>query len=124
MRILLSALALAGAVTTSFAEWKPEYAASSPEVQHWYLTRELTPETRARLGVSWTSCCAHSDVVKTKFHVDHKSGGDEWFYLSETGWKRVPPDTIHWGEHAPGGKPTLFIYNGQETCFFPGDGGI
>lgn len=36
----------------------------------------------------------------------------------------VPPDIIHWGESAPGGQPTLFVYSGMETCFFPGDSGI
>ena len=35
-----------------------------------------------------------------------------------------PDDIIHWDQHAPGGKPTLFVFDGNETCFFPGDGGI
>ena len=31
---------------------------------------------------------------------------------------------IHWDKRAPNGQPTLFVYSGKETCFFPGDGGI
>lgn len=95
-------------------------------MQQWYATRELTPETRARLGVAWQSCCNHSDVVRTKFKVDRTSGGDQWFWwdAAKASWRRVPPDTIHWGEHAPGGQPTLFAVEGTETCFFPGESGI
>jgi len=51
---------------------------------------------------------------------------DQWFYLAKDGtWKQVPPDTIHWGQHAPNGLPTLFIYwTGQELCFYPPEEGI
>ena len=52
------------------------------------------------------------------------SGGDEWYWLNGERWRRIPDDIIHWGKSAPGGKPTLFVYSGAETCFFPGDGGI
>jgi hypothetical protein len=31
---------------------------------------------------------------------------------------------MNWGRTAPNGQPTLFVYSGNETCFFPGDGGI
>jgi len=31
---------------------------------------------------------------------------------------------IHWGETAPNHQPTLFVYSGKATCFFPGDSGI
>lgn len=134
MRLRFAPLALLAALllAPAQAEWKPEYAAQPFEVQQWYATRTMTEETRARLGVSWRSCCKHSDVVKTKFFVDKQSGGDVWFWWDAdrsaenggAGWRRVPDDTIHWGEHAPSGEPTLFAYQGIETCFFPGNGGI
>ena len=62
--------------------------------------------------------------VRTRFTVNRSDAGDEWFYLDGETWKRIPPDVIHWGETAPGGQPTLFVYSGTETCFFPGDSGI
>jgi len=52
------------------------------------------------------------------------SAGDEWYWLDGDQWRRIPDDIIHWEERAPTRLPTLFIYNGKETCFFPGDSGI
>jgi hypothetical protein len=48
--------------------------------------------------------------------------GDTWLWLDPDRniWREVPDDIIHWGESAPDGRPTLFIYQGQETCFYPG----
>ena len=120
MRAFLAALLLLS--SAAHATWKPEYAQASPEVQAWYRNAELTPAARERLH--YQKCCDHADVVRTQFHVNKTDGGDEWFYQSEGQWKRIPPDVIHVGESAPGGQPTLFVYAGTETCFFPGDGGI
>jgi hypothetical protein len=111
------------AIVQAQATWKPEYASNPPEVQAWYQNAELTEAAKNRFP--FKKCCDHSDVVKTKFIVNKSDGGDEWFYEDEPDhWKRIPPDVIHWGESGPGGKPTLFIYSGKETCFFPGDPGI
>jgi hypothetical protein len=105
------------------ATWKPEYASNPPEVRAWYQNAELTDAAKHRFP--FKKCCDHSDVVKTKFTVNRTDGGDEWFYEDQPGhWKRIPPDVIHWDQAAPGGKPTLFVYSGKETCFFPGDSGI
>ncbi len=104
------------------ATWKPEYANQPFEVQQWYRNAELTRAAQTRFP--FKKCCDHSDVVKTKFNVNKTSSGDEWFWLDGEQWRRIPDDIIHWQEHAPSGQPTLFIYNGKETCFFPGDGGI
>lgn len=133
MRRLLAPLALAGALLLAPAQatWKPEYAAASPEVQQWYRNAELTKAAQERFP--FKKCCDHADVVRTQFSVNHTSGGDEWYWWDDgkkttdgsvVGWRRVPDDIVHWGEHAPDKQPTLFIYNGRETCFFPGDGGI
>jgi hypothetical protein len=104
------------------ATWKPEYALNSPEVQAWYQNAELTEAAKIRFP--FKKCCDHADVVRTRFTVNKTDAADEWFYLDGETWKRIPPDIIHWGQAAPDGQPTLFVYSGKETCFFPGDGGI
>jgi hypothetical protein len=88
----------------------------------WYRNAELTEAAKARFP--FKKCCDHADVVKTRFDVNKTSNGDEWYWLDGEQWRRIPDDVIHWGRRAPGGQPTLFIYSGKETCFFPGDGGI
>jgi hypothetical protein len=92
----------------------------------WFERQTLNPATMKRLAVGWDSCCLGSEVVKTQFRVDKTSYGDEWFYMRDGTWKRVPDDTIHWGQHAPGGQATLFVYfmTGEETCFYPPQEGI
>ena len=92
----------------------------------WFERQTLNPATMKRLAVGWNSCCLGSEVVKTQFRVDRTSYGDECFYVKDGTWKRVPDDTIHWGQHAPGGQATLFVYfmTGEETCFYPPQEGI
>jgi hypothetical protein len=102
--------------------WKPEYASQPIEVQQWYQNAELTRAAQTRFP--FKKCCDHADVVKTRFNVNKTTAGDEWYWLDGEKWRRIPDDVIHWGQHAPNGQPTLFIYDGKETCFFPGDGGI
>jgi hypothetical protein len=126
MRSFYAGLALAGALSlaSSYADarWRSEYASQPAEVQAWYQNAELTPEAQKRFP--WKKCCSHADVVKTRFNVNRTTAGYEWFWLDGETWRRVPADIIHWGETAPGGEPTLFVYAGKETCFYPGDGGI
>lgn len=101
-----------------------QWASVDPAIRHWYETRQLTPAAQQRLG--WKSCCAHSDVVKTRFKVSATDRGDDWFWLDGQTWKRIPADIVHRDEHAPGGAATLFVAQGLgvATCFFPPDGGI
>ncbi len=111
--------------------WKPEYAQNSPEVQRWYKDQKMNPAAKERLRVDWSSCCEHGDVFHTQFRIgkstlENPYGADERWYLKPDGtWKQIPPDIIHWGEHAPDGRPTLFIYQstGQELCFYPAEDG-
>jgi hypothetical protein len=106
----------------AFARWKAEYAQADPAVRNWYETRDLTPAAQKRFA--FKSCCAHSDVVKTKFKVGG-AGNDEWWWLDADGkWRRVPDDVIHWNEHAPGGDPVMFAIGSEPTCFYPPDAGI
>jgi len=109
-------------VSPAGATWKPEYANQPFEVQQWYRNAELTKAAQQRFP--FKKCCDHSDVVKTKFNVNKTSAGDEWYWLDGEAWRRIPDDIIHWNESAPTRLPTLFIYNGKETCFFPGEGGL
>ncbi len=120
-RGLLAALAACLCATSASARWKPEYASVPPEVRAWYETRELTPAAQKRIG--FKSCCAHSDVVRTKFKVSG-AGNDEWWWEKDATWVRVPADIIHWGEPTPTGEPILFAFQGLPTCFFPGQSGI
>jgi hypothetical protein len=99
-----------------------QYANVPQEIRDWYAKAELTQAAQQRLP--WKKCCDHADVVKTQFRVNKSSGDDEWYWLQDRQWKRIPPDIIHWGVSAPGGEPVLFVYSNVETCFFPGQGGI
>lgn len=90
----------------------------------WYEAQQINPEAQMRLGVSWKSCCAHSDVVTTRFRVDRTSAEDVWFYLDDNTWRKVPSDTVQTGKPTPSGEAVMFAYQGVITCFFPSDGGI
>ena len=104
------------------ARWKPEYANAPPAVRDWYQHAELTQ--KAQMRFPFKSCCEHADVVRTQFRVNKTDGHDEWFWLDGETWRRIPDDIIHWGETAPDKQPTLFVYQGHETCFWPGESGI
>jgi hypothetical protein len=128
MRSIVSGVCVASVLAcacmfSAVAEWKPEYAQAPVQVQDWYRKAELTAEASKRLN-GWKSCCAHSDVVKAQFRVNKTDARDEWWWLNGEKWQRIPDDVIHWGQAAPGGRPTLFVYNSVETCFWPPDGGI
>jgi hypothetical protein len=88
MRSLVAALLLAllpqacGILTPVLATWKPEYAKASPDIQAWYRNAELTEE--AKLRFPFKKCCDHADVVRTKFHVNKTTGGDECSTNSST----------------------------------------
>ena len=123
IRNLCVACVLVGALSgAADARWKPEYASQPQAVQDWYKNAELTP--KAQMRFAFKSCCEHADVVKTQFRVNRNTSGDEWYWLDGETWRRVPDDIIHWGETAPSKQPTLFVFDGKETCFWPGEGGL
>jgi hypothetical protein len=94
----------------------------TPEYQQWASSVEITAEAQKRLP--WHKCCNHAEIFRTKF-LPLNNGEDGYLYEVIDGvWKRIPNDIIHWGEKAPDGQNTLFIYQGKETCFFPAEGGI
>ena len=93
--------------------------ANSPD-RDWYQRAELTEAAAKRFG--FKSCCAHSDVVRTRFRPALASDG--WDYLDGTRWRQVPPDIIHHDKFAPNGEPVMFAVGGRPTCFFPPAGGL
>jgi len=93
--------------------------ANAPD-RDWYLHAELTEAAQKRFG--FKSCCAHSDVVKTRFRP--ALAADGWDYLDGTRWRQVPPDIIHHDKFAPAGEPVMFAVHGNPTCFFPPRGGL
>ena len=106
------------------AHWQPQYAELPQATRDWYSTRKLTPAASARFS-GQVSCCGAGDVVQTKFHVDRKSGGDQWFYLKAGRWEKIPDDVVHYDENGLEGEAILFLNSsGQPVCFFPADGGI
>lgn len=110
-----------------FAEWKPEYAQASPQVQEWYKNQKINPEARARLNVGWTSCCDESDHFKTRFRMlsdGSKYGVETYEYLAGDTWKVISPDIIKRAP-TPDGQPVLFIHKttGKELCFIIDEGG-
>jgi hypothetical protein len=126
--LAVALLALSSCQEPAWARWKPEYAQLSPSIQQWYKDAVMTPETKERLHTSFSGCCDEGDVVKDaefKLVPGNTTTEDRWYYRRPgTQWKEIHPDTIHWGESAPDGKSTLFIYNasGQELCFYPAAG--
>jgi hypothetical protein len=112
---------------TTLARWKPEYASRPQAVRDWYDKASLTASAQERLG--FVRCCKESEVVRAQFRVDRAAahGADQWWWLDGDTWKRIPDDIIHWGEHAPDGRPTLFVLDqpfldwpaGTPTCFWP-----
>ena len=109
-------------ISQAEARWKSEYANAPQAVRDWYQTAQLTP--KAQMRFAFKNCCEHADVVKTQFRVNRLDAGDEWYWLDGQDWRRIPDDIIHWGETAPSKQPTLFVYQGKETCFWPGESGI
>lgn len=98
---------------------------SSPYAS-WYNNAQLTPAAKLRLGIS--RCCSGDDVVETQFKSNqNKPYKDVYYYLKDGEWLVIPPDIIHWGEHAPDGRATLFALKtahgslpvGTPTCFYP-----
>ena len=119
--IILAAVFLIWAGYQAHSHWKPEYANNSPEVRAWYEHAQTTDEAYRRTG--YRMCCNHADVVRTQFRTNKVNGKDEWWWLDNGNWRKVPDDIIHPADSAPDNQPTLFVYDGKELCFFPPSGG-
>lgn len=94
----------------------------SAELNSWYQNAETNPEARPTFPSPWAKCCNHAEVIPVK---------DIIFPTQEHGWqwndkgeiKNIPDVIIHWNESAPDNQPTLFVYIGIMTCFYPPQGG-
>jgi hypothetical protein len=110
------------------ARWKPEYANMPAEIRAWYAQAQTMPDSRPRKEKGYVGCCNHGDVVDAQFETKKTPSGyvEEWYYKTRemAEYKRIANDIIHWGEAAPYGLPTLFVYNGEEICFWPPNGAI
>ena len=115
-------------VSFAHARWKPEYSNMPPEVRAWYAQAQTMPKSRPRREKGYIGCCNHGDVVNAQFEVRKTPTGyvEEWYYKTAemAEYKKISNDIIHWGEAAPYGLPTLFVYNGEEICFWPPNGAI
>jgi hypothetical protein len=71
-------------------------------------------------------CCGVADTVQTKFKVemgDEVYPEDRWYAWINDQWIPIPPDkTVQ--DHAPDGRPYLFMLAGTVQCFVPPKGGI
>lgn len=94
-----------------------------PENQEWYQHAQTNVEARDTFPAPWALCCNHAELVPVK---------DIVFPTQEHGWqwndngtiKDIPSVIVHWNESAPDNMPTLFVYQGVMTCFYPPQGGV
>jgi hypothetical protein len=116
----MKALYIAAILLTTVSARAEDPAIHGNHGHDWYAEAELTDAARLRLGVSWKKCCNQSEVVRPKFRVDRTTNDDvwEWFDPMLNRWRTVPADIIHWGEHAPDKRPTLFIHQGSRHASF------
>jgi len=124
--ILVAMLLSTIPVIKAWPRWDERFAQIEQSTRDWYKAQELNPTTWERMGSpSWHGCCEKGDVYRTGFRVVEdgtKYGRDAYFYFKDGAWKEIPDDVIHWDQHAPDGRPTLFLLwgNGKELCFYPG----
>lgn len=93
------------------------------ENQAWYQNAETNPEARPTFPSPWTKCCNHAEVIDAKYIV-RPDGKDGWRWNDNGVLKDIPSIITHWSEAAPDNKPTLFVYLGVMTCFYPPQGGV
>jgi hypothetical protein len=124
--LLAAALPLCFVVSLS-AKDRSQWADASPERRKWFESQEMNPAARARLGVTYKSCCDNGDVFRTRFRVvddGTRYGAEQWQYLDGEVWKTIPHDIIK-DEPSLDNQPILFRnrWTGSELCFFRPNGG-
>lgn len=113
--IVFFALAVGFCLAMSYARADDPWA-NSPN-KSWYDAAEATPDAQKKFNI--VKCCASAEVVKTKF----QQRGESWWYLdrSSSTWREIPSFIIWLDKHPPDNQPTLFVWNGNLTCFFVPD---
>ena len=92
------------------------------ENQAWYQNAETNPEARPTFPSPWAKCCNHAEVIPVK-NIIFPTNDHGWQWNDEGVVKNIPDVIIHWSESAPDNQPTLFVYIGIMTCFYPPQGG-
>ncbi len=92
------------------------------ENQQWYQNAETNPEARATFPTPWAKCCNHAELIPVK-NIIFPTDKHGWQWNDEGVVKNIPDIIIHWSEAAPDNQPTLFVYIGIMTCFYPPQGG-
>ncbi len=115
MRYLPALLALAFACLFWSQGHTHDVPGATPELNAWYQNAETNPEARVTFPSPWNKCCNHAEVI---------DGTDGWRWNDNGTVKDIPSIITHWSEAAPDNKPTLFVYLGTMTCFYPPQGGV
>lgn len=93
------------------------------ENQAWYQNAETNVEARPTFPTPWAKCCNHAEVVPMK-HIVFPTADHGWQWNDNGTIRDIPDVIVHWSEAAPDNKPTLFVYLGVMTCFYPPQGGV
>lgn len=123
------ALAILGSMFAMAKARADDASVHGAQGHDWYTNAQVTERSRPRLATldfRWTNCCNKSEVVRTQFRSSKQKDADgnwhdEWWYLhpATNEWRQISNDIIHdANDNAPDGKPTLFVYNGSEVCFY------
>ena len=95
----------------------------SPELNAWYQNAETNKEARPTFPTPWAKCCNHAEVIPFKDIIPPtQEHGWQWNDNGEV--KNIPEVIIHYEQSSPDNKPTLFVYLGTMTCFYPPQGGV
>lgn len=121
-------IAIAIAAATILVAWATgAYAHDLPgipaENQAWYQNAETNPEARETFPSPWEKCCNHAEVIDIK-HIIFPTQEQGWQWNDNGTVKNIPNIITRWHEAAPDNKPTLFVYLGTMTCFYPPQGGV
>lgn len=91
--------------------------------QSWYQNAETNEEARNTFPHPWVKCCNHAEVIPVK-DIIFPTDDHGWQWNDQGTIKSIPDIVIHWDAAAPDNQPTLFVYSGVMTCFYPPQGGV
>lgn len=100
-----------------------EHPGKSAEYQKWASEAKTLPEARKTFPSPWNYCCNHAEVIPVK-DIIFPVGNEGWKWNDNGTIKNIPNVIIHWHDSAYDNQPTLFVYQGVMTCFFPPQGGV
>lgn len=89
----------------------------------WYQNAKTNEEARWTFPSPWENCCNHAEVVPME-QIIFPTDAHGWQWNDNGAIRDIPDVVVHWSEAAPDNKPTLFVYLGIMTCFYPPQGGV